>query len=71
METALAANGLLRFALGAAFPLFTLQLYDSIGIHWAGSVFGFMSLLLLPVPWTLFKYGKYIRARSHYSTSEN
>jgi hypothetical protein len=32
--SAIAANGILRYAFGAAFPLFTLQMYESeLGIH--------------------------------------
>ncbi|KAI3394367.1 hypothetical protein diail_2833, partial [Diaporthe ilicicola] len=53
--SAVAANGLLRFLLGAAFPQFIIQLYSSqIGIYWAGSIFAFLSLLLVPVPWFFF-----------------
>ncbi|KAF2971794.1 hypothetical protein GQX73_g1780 [Xylaria multiplex] len=36
--SALAANGLLRYTLGAVFPLFTIQMYENLGVHWAGSV---------------------------------
>ena len=36
--SAVAANGILRYALGAAFPLFTLQMYEALGIQWAGSL---------------------------------
>ncbi|KAF4783414.1 major facilitator superfamily transporter [Colletotrichum scovillei] len=55
--SALAANGILRYILGAVFPLFTLQMYEKLGVHWAGSVFAFLSLPLIPIPWLLFKYG--------------
>lgn len=33
---------------------------------WALSLFGFLSVALLPVPWILFKWGKGLRARSSY-----
>jgi hypothetical protein len=45
-------------------------MYEKVGIHWAGSIFGFASLLLLPIPWVLFRYGKFLRAKSHYETSD-
>lgn len=67
--SALAANGILRYTFGAVFPLFTVQMYTRLGIHWAGSVFAFLSLLLLPIPWILFKYGKALRMKSHFETS--
>ncbi|KAI2601820.1 MFS general substrate transporter [Hypoxylon sp. NC1633] len=68
--SAVAANGLLRFLLGAAFPQFIIQLYQSrIGIYWAGSIFAFLSLLLVPVPWYFFYKGQQLRQRSHYLTN--
>jgi hypothetical protein len=66
--SALAANGFLRYVLGAVFPLFTLQMYRNLGIDWATSLLAFISVALLPVPWVLFKYGKVIRERSKYDT---
>lgn len=66
--SALAANGLVRYGLGAVFPLFTIQMYERLGIAWATSLLGFISLLMLPIPWVLFKYGRQIRAKSHFYT---
>jgi hypothetical protein len=66
--SALAANGFLRYTLGAVFPLFTLQMYRGLGIGWATSLLGFVTVALMPVPWVLFKYGKEIRGRSSYET---
>ncbi|KAF2730702.1 putative polyamine transporter 4 [Polyplosphaeria fusca] len=70
--SAVAANGLLRFLLAAAFPQFIIQLYTSrIGIYWAGSIFAFLSLALVPVPWYFFYRGRYLRQKSHYPTNTN
>lgn len=66
---ALAANGCFRYLLGSVFPLFTIQMYENLGVHWAGSVFAFLSLALLPIPWILFKYGHLLRQRSHFIAS--
>ncbi|MCJ1415196.1 hypothetical protein MMC32_001527 [Xylographa parallela] len=66
--SAMAANGLARYLSGAAFPLFTIQMYNRLGIAWATSLLGFISLGLLPIPWVLFKYGPRIRAKSNYET---
>ncbi|MCJ1307670.1 hypothetical protein MMC25_001318 [Agyrium rufum] len=62
--SAMAANGLVRYTLGAAFPLFTLQMYEKLGIAWATSLLGFITIGMLPIPWVLFRYGPAIRARS-------
>lgn len=64
--TAVAANGSVRYLLGAIFPLFTIQMYEKLGIHWAGSLFAFLSLALLPIPWMLFKFGHKLRQNSRF-----
>ncbi|MCJ1431239.1 hypothetical protein MMC27_000590 [Xylographa pallens] len=66
--SAVAANGLLRYTFGAVFPLFTIPMYSKLGIGWAGSLLGFISLLLLPIPWVLYKWGPYLRSKSSYET---
>ncbi|CAI6037001.1 unnamed protein product [Clonostachys chloroleuca] len=45
-----------------------MQCTKSWGISWASSLLGFFSLVLLPVPWVLFKYGPRIRTKSQYET---
>jgi MFS family permease len=65
--SAAAANGLLRYVSGAVFPLFTVQMYKALGIGWATSLFGFVTVALLPIPWVLFFYGARIRERSFYA----
>ncbi|TDZ28860.1 Polyamine transporter 4 [Colletotrichum spinosum] len=64
--SALAANGIIRYILGAVFPLFTIQMYENLGVHWAGSLFAFLSLPLLPIPWLLLRYGPALRNRSKF-----
>ncbi|KAI1347664.1 MFS multidrug transporter-like protein [Xylaria sp. FL0043] len=62
--SAVAANGLLRYAFGAGFPLFTIQMYEKLGIGWATSLLGFIGLALLPIPFMLYKFGPALRRRS-------
>jgi hypothetical protein len=40
--------------------------YEKLGIGWATSVFGFLAVAQLPLPWIFYKFGKHIRARSNY-----
>lgn len=68
-DTAIAANGCVRYTFGAVFPLFTLPMYQNLGIHWSGSVFAFLSLGLLPIPWLLFKYGPTLRKSSRFAVT--
>ncbi|CAN8096561.1 unnamed protein product [Discula destructiva] len=63
----LAANAVLRSLFGAAFPLFTNQMYTNLGIHWAASIPAFLSLLCIPFPIIFYKYGHKIRARCKYA----
>lgn len=68
--SALSANSLLRYAFGGAFPLFTVQIFSGLGIGWASSLLGFVSVVLVPVPWVLYRFGRRIRAHSQYIVLE-
>ncbi|KZP10514.1 MFS general substrate transporter [Athelia psychrophila] len=67
--SALAANTVCRSLAGAAFPLFATQMYTALGPHWASSLVGFIALLLMPIPFVLFKYGPTLRIKSKYAPS--
>lgn len=61
--SAIAANGAIRYSLGAICPLFTIQMYERLGAHWASGTFALISLLLLPLPWVLMQNGQRLRTR--------
>ncbi|KFH40521.1 putative MFS-type transporter-like protein [Hapsidospora chrysogenum ATCC 11550] len=63
----LAANAVLRSLFGAAFPLFTRQMYEDLGTQWASTVPAFLALACLPMPFVLYKYGPAIRRKCKYS----
>ncbi|KAH8711800.1 major facilitator superfamily domain-containing protein [Phaeosphaeriaceae sp. PMI808] len=67
--SAIAANGVSRYTFSAVFPLFTVQMYEALGIGWATSVLGFLALLMLPIPWVFYKWGPAIREKSKYPKS--
>ncbi|RDI77046.1 hypothetical protein Vi05172_g12982 [Venturia inaequalis] len=60
--SAMAANTLLRYTLGFAFPLFVNQMYKKLGIDWATSLLGFISVALTLVPWCFWIWGPKLRA---------
>ena len=64
----LAANSLLRSLFGAAFPLFTTQMYERLGVQWASSIPAFLVLGFLPFPFLFNKYGAQIRAKCKYAS---
>jgi hypothetical protein len=61
----LAANLVLRYIFAAAFPLFTKQMYDKLGIHWGTCIPAFLTLIC--VPFLFYKYGAKIRKKCRYS----
>lgn len=63
----LAANSILRSLLGFAFPLFTEQMYDQLGIHWATMIPALLTLICVPFPFLLLKYGAQIRSKCKYA----
>ncbi|KAJ3714894.1 major facilitator superfamily domain-containing protein [Lentinula guzmanii] len=65
--SAFAANTTIRSLVAAAFPLFTVQMFQNLGIGWAASLIGFIALLLAPSPFLFFKYGASIRTKSKFA----
>lgn len=66
VASAMSANNVLRYTLASVFPLFTTYMYEDLGIGWASSLFGFIALALLPVPFLFSKVGPRFRARSRF-----
>lgn len=58
-----------RYVLSAAFPLFALQMYQSLGAGWATSILAFCTVAMAPIPWCFWIWGHKLRARSKYETS--
>lgn len=67
--SALSGNTVIRSGFGAGFPLFATQMYDRLGTQWASSLLGFLALLMVPIPFVLYKFGARIRAWSKHATS--
>lgn len=60
----LAGNDLFRSSFGAGFPLFASAMYNKLGVGWASSLLGFLSIAFIPIPFFLYKYGSALRKRS-------
>ncbi|PCG95819.1 Major facilitator superfamily domain, general substrate transporter [Penicillium occitanis (nom. inval.)] len=63
----LAAAAIFRSIIGTVFPLFTTQMYHNIGIHWASSVPGFLTLACMPFPFIMYRYGYQVRMKCKYA----
>lgn len=66
-NSALSANTLIRSTVGGAFPLFANYMYNRLGVAWATSLLGFLSIAMIPIPFVFYFYGPKIRALSRYT----
>ena len=65
--SALTGNMITRYFVGALFPLFSTQMFDNLGINWAGTLLGSFALILAPIPFLFYKYGRRIRTQSSFA----
>lgn len=65
--SAMAANSLVRSSFAAALPLFTTPMYEAMGTDGATALLASLNVLMIPIPFVLYKYGARIRARSSYT----
>ncbi|KAF3764491.1 MFS general substrate transporter [Cryphonectria parasitica EP155] len=61
--SALAAKVFLRSGGGAAFPLFTTQMYHRLGLLWASFLLAFIGVAMFFIPFGFYFYGASLRAR--------
>ena len=69
--SAVAANTFLRSVLAASFPLFVNPMYHQLGIPWASSIFAFFGVLLIPIPYLFFVFGKSLRRRGTFGANSH
>ena len=65
--SAVAANTFLRSCFACAFPLVVGPLYHNLGVGPGSSICAGFAVLLVPVPFIFYRYGKRIRAGSKWS----
>ncbi|GLI76397.1 spermine transporter [Penicillium ochrochloron] len=61
--SALAAKVFLRSGGGAAFPLFTTQMYDRLGLQWASWLLAFIGVGMVFIPYVFYVFGGKLRAK--------
>lgn len=67
----IAANSLLRSFFGAGFPLFADQMFNNLGIQWAGTLLGCLAAVMVPIPVVFYLYGEKIRGWSKVSGQDD
>jgi multidrug resistance protein len=65
--SAWSSNTFLRYLFAAVFPLFVEQMYGGLGVGWASSLLGFVTLALTPIPYTFYIWGESLRKNSVYN----
>ncbi|KAE8382871.1 major facilitator superfamily domain-containing protein [Aspergillus bertholletiae] len=65
--SALAGNDFMRSSFGAGFPLFATAMFHNLGVGWACTLLGCLTVLFVPYPFLLLKYGKRLRMSSKYA----
>ncbi|KAL3476502.1 major facilitator superfamily domain-containing protein [Aspergillus californicus] len=60
----IAANTILRSAVGCAFPLFSRQMMENLGVQWAGTLLGCLAAAMIPIPVAFKYYGPWLRQKS-------
>ncbi|KAK5080229.1 GTPase-activating protein [Lithohypha guttulata] len=63
----LAGNDCFRSCFGAGFPLFATAMFHNLKVGWACSLLGFLTILFVPYPFLLHRYGRQIRLKSRWA----
>lgn len=67
----LAAAVFVRSLGGFAFPLFAPSMYRELGQGWGNTVLALVSAVIgIPSPYVLYKFGRYLRAKSRYAAGD-
>lgn len=59
-----AANIIIRSATAAGFPLFSRQMFQNLGVQWAGTLLGCLAAIMIPIPFAFQVYGPWLRSKS-------
>lgn len=68
-SSAISAQGFVRNAMAASFPLFSRQLFTNLHVWGGGLLLSCLLLVAIPLPFILIKYGESIRAKSPYAAA--
>lgn len=61
---------MMRSCVGAVFPLFATQMFQNLGVQWAGTLLGCLAAILVPIPLAFLVWGRYLRSKSRLAPTE-
>ncbi|KAH9933622.1 MFS general substrate transporter [Epithele typhae] len=64
-------NVFARCTIGSIFPIVAHSIIDNVGSEWGVSIFGFISLILIPIPLAFLRWGPALRERSPLAKEAN
>ncbi|WBW74212.1 spermidine family transmembrane transporter [Schizosaccharomyces osmophilus] len=64
--SAIAANTFTRSIFGGTFPLFSRIMFKKLGVHWGGTLVGFVALGMIPIPFVFYFFGEKLRGKNPY-----
>lgn len=55
---------MLRSAVAAGFPLFSTQVFEHLGVQWAGTLLACLATMMIPIPVIFRIHGPALRGQS-------
>ncbi|WWC88771.1 uncharacterized protein L201_003684 [Kwoniella dendrophila CBS 6074] len=62
--SALASNDFFRSMMGAGMPIAAHPLFTNLGIDWGNTIIGILSVVMIPIPFVLYRAGPWLRKKS-------
>ncbi|KAL9110838.1 MAG: hypothetical protein Q9227_004638 [Pyrenula ochraceoflavens] len=62
--SALVGATFVRYTAAGGAVVFSIPMYENLGVHWSLTLLGCISLLMMPIPYVFYRYGPAIRKRS-------
>jgi hypothetical protein len=62
--SALAGNSVVTYVFGGVLPLAGSQMYQKMGVDYAGTMLALLEVILIPTPFVFYRYGERIRQQS-------
>ncbi|KNG51630.1 benomyl methotrexate resistance protein [Stemphylium lycopersici] len=65
--SALTFNALIRYLAAGGMTIVGIPMYRNLGTHWTLTLLGCLSVLTVPIPYVLYRYGPSLRRRSQWA----